>query len=62
MATQRKDDKDFSVNEFLKFLDQDIAQGKLIPLDARYLEELKGLVKDVTVDLDQMLPDDEASI
>lgn len=61
MAKQRKDENDFSVNEFLKLLDQDIAKDQIIPLDVSYLEELKDLVKDVTVDLDQILPDDEAS-
>ena len=59
MAKKRKDENDFSVNEILSLLDQDIAQGRVMAFDSRYLDELKSLVKDVTVDLDQILPSDE---
>lgn len=59
MARQRNHENDVLTKEILSLLDQDIARGKAVPLEARYLEELMELVKDVTVDLDQSLPDDE---
>jgi len=59
MVRQRNNTNDFLTREILSSLDQDIARGNAIPMDARYLEELKELVKDVTVNLEQRLPDDE---
>lgn len=59
MARQKNNENDFSTNEILSLLEQDIAQGRAMPLNTRFLEELKSLVGNVVVDLDQRLHDDE---
>jgi hypothetical protein len=62
MAKKNACEPDTFTEEVLNLLDQDIAQGKLIPIDARYPEELMRLVDGVAVDLDQILPNEDGRI
>lgn len=62
MAKQNVCELDTFTKEVLNLLDQDIALGKVIPLEARYLEELMRLVDGVTVDLDRILPSEDSQI
>ena len=61
MAKQRNTENDVSTRELLQLFDQDIAQGKVVALDAEYLENLKSLVGDVSINIDDRLPTEERS-
>lgn len=45
----------------LDLLDQDIAQGNVVPVDAEYLEKLTSLAGDVSINMDERLPPEEGS-